>query len=68
MVVGIYEFVLAFFAFQKLVCAVGDDFIAVHVVGSSCTGLKDVESKIVIKFAVDEFLSGFADRFRLRFV
>ncbi len=60
-VVGVAVLVGAFFLAQKLERPVGDDLVGVHVGRGTGPALKDVDHKLVVQLAIDNFVTGRGD-------
>ena len=58
MVIGINK-VLPQPATQDLRGPVGDDFIRIHIMAGTGAGLEGIDDKLVIPFAINNFLGGF---------
>ncbi len=61
MIVGMDRLFGAALAAQKLIGAVGDHLVEVHVGLGAGTGLPHQQGKMIVELAVDHFLSGFDD-------
>jgi hypothetical protein len=68
MIIGMYDGVIALFSAQNLNGSVGDDFIGVHVGGSSGPALDCVYDKLVEELACDDLVTSLQDSFSDFFV
>ncbi|EKD92893.1 MAG: hypothetical protein ACD_28C00311G0001 [uncultured bacterium] len=58
MIVGIYGFIASLWRAQNFIGSIGNDLIGIHVVRSPGTGLKHIESELIIEFSINELLGG----------
>lgn len=61
MIVGMNEFIFAFFSAEDFVGAVGENFVDVHVITCAGASLENIERKICVKFPGDKFFCGSGD-------
>src|SRR5437763_17144456 len=50
-------------ATNEFASAIGNDLVGIHIGRSARTGLKNIQDKMAIKFAIDDFLSGLYNGF-----
>ena len=62
MVIWVYNIIIAFFATEDLNGSVGNDFVSIHVKGSSGTALNWVYDKIIMEFSGNNFITGLNNR------
>ena len=57
MIVWMNWVVAVFFPGYDFICPCGNDFIHIHVCGGAGSGLEDIYYKLVVKFAIHNFLN-----------
>ena len=62
MVIWVYNIIIAFFATENFNGSVGNDFVGIHVKGSSGTALNWVYDKIIMEFSGNNFITGLNNR------